>query len=168
MAKLTTEELLDKAVSRGRMTADKAAATLALVTATTDYEALKGVDLVVEGIGEGVAMATMRRSHPVGGAKVRADPDSGRLFTDVEMQEAWGFALAAGDLGHAFEAAQQRHAFEQVEQDSSVGQIWRTLEILAGARRSNCHQSLPGSVWRRAKTCRRRACGCSLQLHNRL
>jgi 3-hydroxyacyl-CoA dehydrogenase / enoyl-CoA hydratase / 3-hydroxybutyryl-CoA epimerase len=46
------EELLKKRVSRGQMTADKAAATLALVTATTDYEQIKGSDLVIEAVFE--------------------------------------------------------------------------------------------------------------------
>ena len=50
--KAHVKDLLDKAVSRGRMTADKAAETLALVTATTDYGALKGADLVVEAVFE--------------------------------------------------------------------------------------------------------------------
>ena len=45
-------DLLKKAVSRGRMTQDKADAALALVTATTDYAAVKGSDLVVEAVFE--------------------------------------------------------------------------------------------------------------------
>ncbi len=46
------EELLTKAVSRGRMAKDKADAALALVTATTDYGLVKGADLVVEAVFE--------------------------------------------------------------------------------------------------------------------
>jgi 3-hydroxyacyl-CoA dehydrogenase/enoyl-CoA hydratase/3-hydroxybutyryl-CoA epimerase len=46
------EELLTKAVSRGRMAKDKAEAALALVTATTDYGLVKGSDLVVEAVFE--------------------------------------------------------------------------------------------------------------------
>jgi 3-hydroxyacyl-CoA dehydrogenase/enoyl-CoA hydratase/3-hydroxybutyryl-CoA epimerase len=45
-------DLLNKAVSRGRMTKDKADAALALVTATTDYASVKGSDLVVEAVFE--------------------------------------------------------------------------------------------------------------------
>lgn len=45
-------DLLQKAVSRGRMTQDKADAALALVTATADYAAVKGSDLVVEAVFE--------------------------------------------------------------------------------------------------------------------
>jgi len=44
--------LLDKAVSRGKMTQDKADAVLALITATTDYAHVKGSDLVVEAVFE--------------------------------------------------------------------------------------------------------------------
>ncbi len=46
------EDLLTKAVSRGRLAADKAQAALALVTATTDYGLVKGSDLVVEAVFE--------------------------------------------------------------------------------------------------------------------
>ena len=63
--KAHVKDLLDKAVSRGRMTADKAAATLALVTATTDFEALKGADLVVEAVFEdrGVKAEVTRKAE---------------------------------------------------------------------------------------------------------
>ncbi len=50
--KAHVEELLKKRVSRGQMTADKADAALALVTATTDYEAIRGSDLVIEAVFE--------------------------------------------------------------------------------------------------------------------
>jgi 3-hydroxyacyl-CoA dehydrogenase/enoyl-CoA hydratase/3-hydroxybutyryl-CoA epimerase len=46
------EELLKKRVSRGQMAQDKAEATLALVTATTDYGLIKGSDLVIEAVFE--------------------------------------------------------------------------------------------------------------------
>jgi 3-hydroxyacyl-CoA dehydrogenase/enoyl-CoA hydratase/3-hydroxybutyryl-CoA epimerase len=45
-------DLLKKRVSRGQMTQEKADATLALITATTDYAALKGSDLVIEAVFE--------------------------------------------------------------------------------------------------------------------
>jgi 3-hydroxyacyl-CoA dehydrogenase/enoyl-CoA hydratase/3-hydroxybutyryl-CoA epimerase len=44
--------LLDKRVSKGRMTREKADAVLALVTPTTDYTHVKGSDLVVEAVFE--------------------------------------------------------------------------------------------------------------------
>ena len=45
-------DLLKKRLSRGQMTQDKHDATLALVTATTDYDLIKGSDLVVEAVFE--------------------------------------------------------------------------------------------------------------------
>ena len=50
--KAHVEELLKKRLSRGQMTQDKYDATLALVTATTDYDLIKGSDLVVEAVFE--------------------------------------------------------------------------------------------------------------------
>ncbi len=45
-------DLVKKQVSRGKMTAEKGEATLALITATPDYAQLKGSDLVVEAVFE--------------------------------------------------------------------------------------------------------------------
>ena len=44
-----------------------------------------------------------------------ADADRRRLLADIEMQEARRLALAAGDLGDAFEAAEQHHALVEGE-----------------------------------------------------
>ncbi len=49
-------ELLEKAVSRRRMTEDKRAGILARITPTTDYGRLSGCDLVVEAVFEDVAV----------------------------------------------------------------------------------------------------------------
>ncbi|WP_374600513.1 3-hydroxyacyl-CoA dehydrogenase NAD-binding domain-containing protein [Brevundimonas sp.] len=46
------EELLKKRLSRGQITQDKFDALLASVTATTDYEHIKGSDLVIEAVFE--------------------------------------------------------------------------------------------------------------------
>ncbi|HQR90055.1 MAG TPA: 3-hydroxyacyl-CoA dehydrogenase NAD-binding domain-containing protein, partial [Caulobacter sp.] len=46
------EALVKKAVSRGKMTAEKGEAILALITPTTDYALVKGSDLVVEAVFE--------------------------------------------------------------------------------------------------------------------
>src|SRR3990167_5174451 len=46
------EGLLKKAVSRGKMTQDKADKVLALITPTTDYDHVKGSDLVIEAVFE--------------------------------------------------------------------------------------------------------------------
>ena len=50
--KAHSEGLLDKGMKRGKVTAEKRAEVLGRITATTDYAALKGVDLVVEAVFE--------------------------------------------------------------------------------------------------------------------
>jgi 3-hydroxyacyl-CoA dehydrogenase/enoyl-CoA hydratase/3-hydroxybutyryl-CoA epimerase len=47
-----SEDLLDKGMKRGKVTAEKKAEVLGRITATTDYAALKGVDLIVEAVFE--------------------------------------------------------------------------------------------------------------------
>jgi 3-hydroxyacyl-CoA dehydrogenase/enoyl-CoA hydratase/3-hydroxybutyryl-CoA epimerase len=47
-----SEGILDKGMKRGKVTAEKKAEVLARITATTDYAALKGVDLIVEAVFE--------------------------------------------------------------------------------------------------------------------
>ena len=47
-----SEGLLDKGMKRGKVTADKKVEVLARITATTDYAALRTVDLVVEAVFE--------------------------------------------------------------------------------------------------------------------
>ncbi len=47
-----SETILDKGIKRGKVTAEKKAEVLARITATTDYAALAGVDLVVEAVFE--------------------------------------------------------------------------------------------------------------------
>jgi 3-hydroxyacyl-CoA dehydrogenase / enoyl-CoA hydratase / 3-hydroxybutyryl-CoA epimerase len=46
------EDLLMKSVSRGKMTKEKAEAALGLITATPDYDHIKGSDLVIEAVFE--------------------------------------------------------------------------------------------------------------------
>ncbi|WP_374392471.1 3-hydroxyacyl-CoA dehydrogenase NAD-binding domain-containing protein [Tabrizicola sp.] len=50
--KAHSEGLLDKGLKRGKVTAERRAEVLGRITATTDYAALKGVDLVVEAVFE--------------------------------------------------------------------------------------------------------------------
>lgn len=50
--KAYSENLLNKRVSRGKMAKDKAAATLGRILATTDYNDLKGCELVIEAVFE--------------------------------------------------------------------------------------------------------------------
>jgi 3-hydroxyacyl-CoA dehydrogenase/enoyl-CoA hydratase/3-hydroxybutyryl-CoA epimerase len=54
--KAHSADLLDRAVKRGRLTAEAKAATLDRITATTDYAALAGCDLLVEAVFEDVAV----------------------------------------------------------------------------------------------------------------
>jgi 3-hydroxyacyl-CoA dehydrogenase/enoyl-CoA hydratase/3-hydroxybutyryl-CoA epimerase len=50
--KAHAEDLLKKRVSRGQMTPEKAQSVLGLITATTDFSAVKGSDLVIEAVFE--------------------------------------------------------------------------------------------------------------------
>lgn len=50
--KAYTQKLLEKRVSKGQMTKEKADEKLALITATTDYSKLAGADLVIEAVFE--------------------------------------------------------------------------------------------------------------------
>ena len=47
-----TADYMDKGIKRGKATEEKKAKTLALITATTDYAALEGCDLVIEAVFE--------------------------------------------------------------------------------------------------------------------
>ncbi len=54
--KAYVEGYLDKGIKRRKITPEKKAAVMALVTATADYEALKGADLIVEAVFEDVGI----------------------------------------------------------------------------------------------------------------
>ena len=62
-----SETLLDKAISRRKSTPDKKAEVLARITATTDYAALAGCDLIVEAVFEdmGVKAGVTRQAEAV-------------------------------------------------------------------------------------------------------
>ncbi len=47
-----TADYMDKGIKRGKATEEKKAATLERITATTDYDALKGCDLIIEAVFE--------------------------------------------------------------------------------------------------------------------
>jgi 3-hydroxyacyl-CoA dehydrogenase / enoyl-CoA hydratase / 3-hydroxybutyryl-CoA epimerase len=51
-----SETILDKGILRRKVTADQKAETLARITATTDYAALQGCDLIVEAVFEDVGV----------------------------------------------------------------------------------------------------------------
>ncbi|KRS10734.1 3-hydroxyacyl-CoA dehydrogenase [Roseovarius atlanticus] len=50
--KAYTADYMDKGIKRGKATEEKKAATLDKITATTDYNALKGADLIIEAVFE--------------------------------------------------------------------------------------------------------------------
>ena len=54
--KAYTADYMDKGISRKKATAEKKDAVLGLITATTDYAALKGSDLIVEAVFEDVGV----------------------------------------------------------------------------------------------------------------
>lgn len=54
--KAHSADLLDKAISRKKSTEEKKAEVLARITSTTDYDALKGCDLIVEAVFEDPAI----------------------------------------------------------------------------------------------------------------
>ena len=54
--KAYVEGYLDKGIKRKKSTPEKKEAVMALITATTDYEALKGADLIVEAVFENVGI----------------------------------------------------------------------------------------------------------------
>src|SRR5687768_1657508 len=81
-------------------------------------------------LGKRMAVAAMRRRHPVGPAKMRANADAGRFLAEVKMQKARRFAFAAGDLRDAFETTQEYHALEEVEQNLAVGQVGGAFEMI--------------------------------------
>ncbi len=54
--KAYAEAFFDKGIKRGKIDADKKAALLEKITATTDYDALKGADLIIEAVFEDPAI----------------------------------------------------------------------------------------------------------------
>ncbi|MGB3179158.1 MAG: 3-hydroxyacyl-CoA dehydrogenase NAD-binding domain-containing protein [Albidovulum sp.] len=64
------ESILDKGMKRGKVTAEKKAEVLGRITATTDYAALKGCDLIVEAVFEdmGVKADVTAKAEAVIGA----------------------------------------------------------------------------------------------------
>jgi len=119
--KAYSEAILDKAVARGRSTDEKKAAVLDRITATADYAALKGCDLVVEAVfedvgvkadvtklaeaqlGEGVILATNTSTLPITDL-AKASRDAGRFigihfFSPVEKM-ALVEIIKGGDTGN--------------------------------------------------------------------
>lgn len=70
--KTHSEDLLDKGMKRGKVTAEQKAEVLGRITATTDYAALNGVDLIVEAVFEDpkVKAEVTRKAEAAAGAGV--------------------------------------------------------------------------------------------------
>lgn len=60
-------KLLDKALAKGKTTAEKVAKTLSLITPTADYESLRGCDLIIEAVFENrqVKAEVTQKSEPM-------------------------------------------------------------------------------------------------------
>ena len=67
-----SETTLDKGISRRKVTADKKAEVLGRITATTDYTALKGCDLIVEAVFEDPSV----KAEVTAKAEAAAGPDA--------------------------------------------------------------------------------------------
>jgi 3-hydroxyacyl-CoA dehydrogenase/enoyl-CoA hydratase/3-hydroxybutyryl-CoA epimerase len=84
--KAHSAELLDKGVKRGKVTAEKKAEVLGRITATTDYGALSGCDLVVEAVFEDMkvkAGVTAKAEAVIPAAAIFATNTSTLPITDL-------------------------------------------------------------------------------------
>ncbi len=85
------EGLLDKGMKRGKVTAEKKAEVLGRITATTDYAALKGCDLIVEAVFEDVkvkAEVTARAEAAVGAGCILATNTSTLPISELAKASA--------------------------------------------------------------------------------
>ena len=86
-----SESLLDKGIARRKVTAEKKAEVLARITATTDYAALVGCDLIVEAVFEDMkikADVTKRVEAAVGKDCIFASNTSTLPITDLAKASA--------------------------------------------------------------------------------
>ena len=86
-----SEAILDKGIKRGKVTAEKKEQVLARITATTDYAALKGCDLIVEAVFEDPrvkAEVTARAEAAAGEGCIFATNTSTLPITDLARASA--------------------------------------------------------------------------------
>ncbi len=86
-----SEALLDKGMARKKVTAEKKAEVLSRITATTDYTALSGCDLIVEAVFEDMkvkAEVTARVEAAVGAECIYATNTSTLPITDLARASA--------------------------------------------------------------------------------
>ena len=89
--KAHSEALLDKGIARRKVTAEKKAEVLARITATTDYAALAGCDLIVEAVFEDMqvkADVTAKVEAAVGTDCIFATNTSTLPITDLAKASA--------------------------------------------------------------------------------
>ena len=91
-------------------------------------------------LGQRMAVAAMGTGNPVGLAQMGAYTYPRCLLANIQMQEARGFALAAGDLRGKFEAAQQQHLLVQPQQLARLQPLWQCLNL--NAQRPIVHRCL--------------------------
>ncbi len=90
--KAYTQKLLDKRVSKGAMTKEAAAAKLALITATNQFEGLAGCDLIIEAVFEDRAI----KADVTKKAQAAADPEA-LMTSNTSTLPITGLAQAAKD-----------------------------------------------------------------------
>jgi len=116
--KAYSEDLLDKGMKRGKVSAEKKAEVLGRITATTDYAALEGCDLIIEAVFEDPAIkaeVTKKTLAVVGAECIFATNTSTLPITDL---------ASASDMPEQFIGI---HFFSPVDKMLLV-------EIIKGAR----------------------------------
>jgi 3-hydroxyacyl-CoA dehydrogenase/enoyl-CoA hydratase/3-hydroxybutyryl-CoA epimerase len=110
--------LLDKAVSRGKMTAEKRDAVLALISPTTDYAHLTGVDLIVEAVFET--------------REIKADVTK-RAEAVISADAIFGSNTSTLPISGLAEASQRPESFIGIHFFSPVDKM-QLVEIIMGAK----------------------------------
>ena len=85
-----SQKLVDKAVGRGRLAKEKGEALLGKILPTTDYEALKGADLIIEAVFEdvGIKKDVTAKAEAVVGADTPFGSNTSTLPI-TQLQESW-------------------------------------------------------------------------------
>ena len=148
--KAYSQKINDKGISRGKITKEQSEALLARITPTTDYEALKDVDLIIEAvfedpkvkadviarteavIGEDVIFATNTSTIPIGNLAKNSDrPDQFvgiHFFSPVDKMPLVEIIPHAGTGDKALATALDY-----------VGKIKKTPIVVADARGFYCN-----------------------------
>ena len=120
------EDLLKKAVSRGKMTQEKAQGVLDLITATPDYAAIEGSDLVVEAVFENTELKE----------KVTKDAEA-RLYSGAKADTAmFGSNTSTIPISLLAKASQKADKFIGIHFFSPVDKMM-LVEIIRGEHTSD-------------------------------